>query len=124
MDLYAENILEHFKNPHHCGVLEDPTVSATDSNPLCGDKYEIFLKIKNDIIEDVSFRGEGCAISKASVSMLTDEIIGKKIEAAEKFDKIRIYELLGVEISPGREKCALLGLSAFKKALGKYKLSD
>jgi len=120
MDLYAENILDHFKNPHHCGVLDDPSASAKEVNPLCGDKYEVQLKLKNDVIVDAAFSGEGCAISKAAISMLMDEVIGKPIEEVEKIDKERIYELLGVDISAARVKCALIGLNTLKKAIQNY----
>ncbi len=121
MDLYAENILEHFKNPHHFGELENPSVSESESNPLCGDKYAMDLDVDDKgIIRDVAFSGEGCAISKAAVSMLCDEIIGKNIEDAGKIDKDAVYDLLGTEVSAGRAKCALLGLELLKKSLKKY----
>ncbi len=121
MDLYAENILEHFKNPHHFGELDNPSVSESESNPLCGDKYSMDLRIDDKgLIREVAFRGEGCAISKAAVSMLCDEIIGKNVEEAAKIDKENIYELLGTEVSAGRAKCALLGLELLKKSLKKY----
>ena len=118
--MYAENILEHYKNPHHWGALDEPTVSAEDSNPFCGDKYKIDLKINNGIIENAGFVGEGCAISKAAISMLLDEIVGKTVDEVTKIDKQKVYELLGVDISAGRVKCALMGLAVLKKALESY----
>jgi nitrogen fixation NifU-like protein len=117
MDMYAENILEHYKNPHHCGSLNKPTVSAEDTNPFCGDKYKVELIIKDGVIEDAKFDGEGCAISKSALSMLMDEIIGKKVEDVEKIEKEKIYEMLGVDVGASRIKCALLGLVILKKAL-------
>lgn len=121
MDLYAENILEHFKNPHHCGELDNPSVSESESNPLCGDKYAMDLMIDEaGVIRDVAFRGEGCAISKAAVSMLTDELIGVNVNDAAAIDKDKIYEMLGTEVSAGRAKCALLGLELLKKSIKKY----
>jgi nitrogen fixation NifU-like protein len=117
MDMYAENILEHYKNPHHCGSLNDPTATAEDANPFCGDKYQLELKIKDGVIEDAKFDGEGCAISKSALSMLMDEIIGKKVEDVEKIDKEKIYEMMGVDLGAARVKCALLGLVILKKAI-------
>ncbi len=123
MDLYAENILDHYKHPHHHGALETPTISASDANPLCGDKVQIDLKIEDGKIIDVGFSGEGCAISLASTSMLMDEIIDKKTDEAFAFTNENIYEMLGVPLTTARVKCALLGLVTLKKALTVYKLS-
>lgn len=121
MDMYAENILHHFKEPHHFGGLKKVTVSAKESNPLCGDKYGIDLLVdKSGVIKDASFTGEGCALSKAGVSLLMDEIIGKPLDEAEKIGKDNIYELLGVEVSAGRVKCALIGLKILQSAIKKY----
>lgn len=123
--MYAENILHHFKEPHHFGHLSpargadgERLFKVKESNPLCGDKYELEILIdKYGLIKDASFTGEGCAISKAALSMLTDEIIGKSLDEASQIDDKKVYELLGVEISAGRTKCALLGLKTFKKAI-------
>ncbi len=117
MDLYAENILDHYRNPHNRGGLKNPTVSADEVNPLCGDKIRIELKIENDIIAQAGFTAEGCAISQAAASMLTDEILGKKYESIEKYENEKIYQMLGVPLTPARVKCALLSLFALKKAL-------
>ncbi len=123
MDMYAENILDHYKHPHHHGVLEQPTISAADANPLCGDKVQIDLKIVDGKISDVGFSGEGCAISLASTSMLMDEIIDKKTDEAFALTNENIYEMLGVPLTTARVKCALLGLVTLKKALTIYRLS-
>lgn len=123
MDLYAENILDHYRNPHNKGKLENATVSFADSNPLCGDKIEIGVRINDKgIIEDIGFTGEGCAISQASTSMLTDEVIGKSVDAVNGITNEKIYELLGVPLTTNRVKCALLSLVALKKALALTKL--
>lgn len=117
MDLFAENILDHYRNPQHYGQLEDATITLEDSNPLCGDKILIMLRINDGIIEDAKFTGEGCAISQASASMLLGEIIGKPSAELKVLPNEYIYDLLGVPLSPARVKCALLSLSALKKAL-------
>ena len=120
MDLYAENILEHYHNPRHYGQLNAPTVSFEDSNPLCGDIIRLTLHINNNKLEDAKFSGEGCAISQASASMLLDEIIGKDVSFIKEISNEYIYDLLGVPLSPARVKCALLSLAALKKALHSY----
>ncbi len=117
MDLYAENILDHYRNPHHYGHLAQPTVAFDDSNPLCGDKIHLELLIEEDVITDAAFSGEGCAISQASSSMLLDEVIGKSMEELLAMSKEDIFEMVGVPLSTSRVKCALLGFAAMKKML-------
>ena len=124
MDLYSENILHHYKNPRNRGRLETPTIWAEDSNPLCGDKIRIDLRIdETGKINEIVFSGEGCAISQASASMLTEMVEGKNLNEAAAINNENIYEMLGVSISPARVKCALLGLVTLKKALTLYKIS-
>ncbi|MFA5829471.1 MAG: SUF system NifU family Fe-S cluster assembly protein [Candidatus Gracilibacteria bacterium] len=123
MELYAEIILDHYQNPHHFGTLSHATFCAEDANPLCGDKLKMdFVIDKNDKISDVAFSGEGCAISRASASMLTDELIGKSLEEAGKITSENIFEMIQVPLTPARVKCALLGLAVLKKALLEQKL--
>ncbi len=117
MDLYTENILHHYKNPKNSGKIENATVSAEEFNPLCGDKIKIYLSLDDDEkVVDIKFEGEGCAISQASASMLTDKIKGKTIKEIKEIDNEEIYQMLGVPIGPGRVKCALLSLITVKKA--------
>lgn len=117
MDMYAENILDHFQHPRHKGTLVAPTVSIDDANPLCGDKIKLELNVDADTIKEIAFDGSGCAISQAAMSMLAEELNGKTLADAEKVTQETIYELLGVPISTARAKCALLSLSLLKKAL-------
>lgn len=117
MDIYSETILDHYQNPHHAGELSDPTIKADEDNPLCGDKISLELVIKNGTVIDVGFVGTGCAISQAAMSLLTDEIKDKKISNLKKLKPVKVYDLLHVPISPGRVKCALLGLTTLQKAL-------
>ena len=117
MDLYAEIILDHYRNPHHYGSLAQPTVAFDDSNPLCGDKIHLELLIEEGTITDAAFSGEGCAISKAASSMLMDEIIGKPVEEVLALNKENIFEMVGVPLSSSRVKCALLAFAAVKKML-------
>ena len=107
-DLYREVIIDHYQHPHNHGVIENADISYEDTNPLCGDKIRIDLKVKNGIVEDVKFTGKGCAISQASASMLTDEIKGKSLEEIKQLDKQTIYDLIGIPLGPSRVKCAML----------------
>src|SRR5690606_5654898 len=77
--LYQELILDHSRHPRHVGKLADATHVAEGDNPLCGDRLTLFLKVENDVVVDARFDGEGCAISTASASLMTDNIIGKNI---------------------------------------------
>lgn len=117
MDLYSEIILDHFKNPHNKGKIKNATLSAKESNPLCGDNLQIDILLdKNGKITKATFDGEGCAISQASASMLTEKLIGMSLPQIKKLKKEEIYKMLGIQISPARTKCALLSLVATKKA--------
>lgn len=124
MDLYAENILDHYKNPRKHGKIEDASIQAEDSNPLCGDKIRIDLKLEDGKIADIAFSGEGCAISQAATSMLAEEIEGKSLSEAATYDNQKIYTMLGVPVTTARVKCALLGLTVLKKAITLNKIAN
>jgi nitrogen fixation protein NifU and related proteins len=116
-DLYRDEILEHYRNPHNFGILEEPTTAKEGANPLCGDRITLMLGINEQgTIEDVAFTGRGCAISQASASMLTDEIKGKSLDEISHMGKADVLENLGIEISPARMKCAMLSLETLREA--------
>ncbi len=117
-DLYRDYILEHYRRPHNFGQLEGATTSQEGANPLCGDRITLQLRVRGGVIDGVGFTGRGCAISQASASLLTDEIKGKPVEQASKMASADVLELLGIEISPARMKCALLSLETMQGALG------
>jgi nitrogen fixation NifU-like protein len=117
-DLYRDYILEHYRRPHNFGVIDAPTASFEGSNPLCGDRITLQLGIDNGVVERVGFTGRGCAISQASASLLTDEIKGKPVGDVEAFRADDLLDLLGIDISPARLKCAMLSHETLQKALG------
>ena len=135
LQLYQQMIIDHGQRPRNFGTLENHTHCQKGVNPLCGDRLEMFLIIENDVITDVKFEGQGCAISMASASMLTELIKGKKVdeanglvddfhamlvtqdisdEAKERLGKSSILE--GVKQYPSRIKCATLSWHALKNA--------
>jgi nitrogen fixation NifU-like protein len=119
-DIYKDIILDYYRNPRNFGDLQDPDVRAKDSNPLCGDIIEMQLKIKDGKIDDLRFKGKGCAISQASASMLTEAVKGKSLDEAKTIGKPEVLELLGIDPGPTRIKCALLGLKVLKLAVYGY----
>jgi len=116
-DLYRDYILEHYRRPHNFGVIDHATASQEGANPLCGDRITLQVRIHDGKIDAVGFTGRGCAISQASASLLTDEIKGKSVDAAAHLSSTDVLDLLGIDISPARLKCALLSLETLQGAL-------
>jgi nitrogen fixation protein NifU and related proteins len=115
--LYREYILDHYKHPHNHGSLEQADMQAHDVNPLCGDELTFQMSVDADgRVTEVAFDGQGCAISQASASMLSDELKGKTGEELLALDRQTILDLLGIEISATRLKCAMLSLKVVKAA--------
>ena len=117
-DLYRDYILEHYRRPHNFGVIENPSASHEGANPLCGDRITMMLGVRDGVLERVGFTGRGCAISQASASLLTDEIKGKPLSDVTAVRADDVLELLGIEISPARLKCAMLSYETLQQALG------
>ena len=117
-DLYRDYILEHYRRPHNFGVLDNPDASYEGSNPLCGDRITLMLGVKDGIVDRVGFTGRGCAISQASASLLTDEIKGKTVDEVAAIRADDLLDLLGIEISPARLKCAMLSHDSLQHVLG------
>jgi nitrogen fixation protein NifU and related proteins len=111
-------ILDHYENPRRYGALEDATVTQKGGNPGCGDIVTFYLKLGDGgRIEDISFEGDGCTISQAASSMVTEMFHGKTLEDVENTPADVILELLGRELAATRLKCALLGLNTTKEAV-------
>ena len=109
-DMYRQQILDHYKNPRNYGEIEDADIEHVGENPMCGDTIKMFVRLADDdeTIEYVSFVGDGCAISQASASMLSGELQGRTLESVREMDRDDVVDMLGVELSPMRIKCAVL----------------
>jgi nitrogen fixation NifU-like protein len=119
-EIYKENILDYYKHPRNKKELNTNT-KAHDKNILCGDEITIYLKIKNNKILEATFTGNGCAISQASASMLTEKLKGLTLKQAKAISKEDILKMLGIPLSFIRTKCALLSLKVLNKALEESK---
>jgi nitrogen fixation NifU-like protein len=121
--MYAEEILDHYKHPRNFGQLEKPDIHVEANNPLCGDRLSMDLVVEGGIVQDVRFSGRGCAISQASASMLTEEMLGKPLTDLAGTTRQDILDSLGVPISYARMKCALLSLGLLRSALAEAGIS-
>jgi nitrogen fixation protein NifU and related proteins len=116
-DIYRQYILEHYRDPRNHGHLDHPDIHAADTNPLCGDRIELDLQVEGDRVTDVRFSGRGCAISQAAASMLTERIEGATLDELRALRPADILEMLGVEIGPARQRCALLSLRVLHQGI-------
>ena len=113
--LYREHILDHYRHPRHHGRLANPTAKIDEANPLCGDTLHLEVVVRDGVLTDVAFEGQGCAISQAGASILSEAVTGRKV--SEVPSDREMLELLGVPLSPVRLKCGLLALAALRKAV-------
>ena len=116
-ELYSETLLDHFRHPRNYGDLPDANISYESFNPLCGDRIRIAVILIDTIIEDARFKGDGCAISMAAASLLTELILGRDIEHVSTITDDRLIAALESDIKPARRQCALLPLEALRAGL-------
>ena len=122
-DLYREQIIERYKEPHYRGHLDPNDIQFEDDNPLCGDHIEITLRVdKDDKVVEAAFDGHGCAISQSSADLLVESIHGKALDEIKSMNKDAVLDLLGIELGHVRLKCALLSLKVLKA--GVYGLGE
>ncbi len=115
--IYREIIIDHYKNPRNFGKIKNPDFKSEVSNPLCGDKIKMFINIEDDKIRDMKFMGCGCVISIATASILTEKLKAMKASEILRMSNDDALSMLEIKLSPNRQKCALLGFWAIKKAI-------
>ena len=118
-ELYRENIIDHYRHPRNKTALAQATFSHQEKNPLCGDEITLFVELAEHKVVRASFLGQGCAISQASVSLLTEHLQDKSLSEVKQLTQKDIFSLLGVAVSPGRVACAVLSLKALHKGMEK-----
>lgn len=116
-DIYRENVMDHYNDPRNKGKLENADVVHKENNPFCGDEIEMSLKFQDGKIANAMFNGQGCAISQATASMLTELVKNKTIDEIKQMNKDSIIKLVSIPLSPVRLKCALLSLDTVKNAI-------
>ena len=119
--LYSDVLLDHFRNPRNFGSLDAPDVSHESFNPLCGDRIRIEVELRGNTVRAARFKGDGCAISIAAASILTELIIGSTITSAEIISNDELLASLQSDIQPARVKCALLPLDALRTGVKLYR---
>lgn len=119
--LYSEVILDHFRHPRNYGSLPAADIQCEDFNPLCGDRIRIELKLNQDVVEAARFKGDGCAISTAAASLLTELIVGSDLNELEAFADDQLIAALQSDIKPARVQCALLPVAALRSGIKEYR---
>lgn len=122
INLYKQELLDHYKYPRNFGVLDLADVKTAEHNPSCGDSVQIYAQVHNGTsLSKLSFEGKGCVISQAAASMLTENCANKHIDAVLAMTAQEMIQLLGIEFGPTRLKCALLPLITLQKGLKEFR---
>lgn len=119
-DLYRELLIDHYKNPRNAGALEPNDFHHDGDNPTCGDMVEVFARVREGKVQEIKFKGKGCAISQASASILYEDVKGKPIDELLGLTVDNVQELLGITLRPARVKCATLPLVVLKEGIKEY----
>lgn len=117
MDIYREEILDHYKNPRNSGQIKDPDCQSELDNPLCGDMIKVFVQLEQDIIKEIKYQAEGCSVSVATISMLSERIKGLPKKQVMLLNQADVLAILGIPLSATRLQCAMLGLTAIQNCL-------
>jgi SUF system FeS assembly protein, NifU family len=120
LDIYAEEMISHYEHPHNKRKMENPSIEFHENNPLCGDDITVYCLIEGDVVKEMAFVGDGCAISIGTASMLTDFAKGKTLDEIEKMGFGTIKDLIGIDPGPARVKCATLALKTLKRCAFLY----
>jgi len=120
MKLYKERVMDHYHNPRNRGRLENPDFATGQFNPSCGDSVGFDAHVHKGKIKKLTFIGDGCAVSQASASMLTEHCVGKSLDELLSLDKDFMLKLVGMPLGPMRIRCALLPLQALHKGINDY----
>ncbi len=116
-DIYRENIIDHFKNPRNFGEIVEAEIKHSELNSICGDMIRLFVKLKDGKVIDAKFKGNGCAISMAATSMMTEILKGKTLDEIKGLSKEDIFEMLGIKLGIVRMKCGLLCLNTLMNGI-------
>ena len=115
--LYQEELMDHYRNPRHSGMIATPDFASDDHNPSCGDRIAISGKISGNTISSLGFNASGCVLSQASASILSEHCANKTVSEVLAFSKDQLLELVGIPLGPNRVKCCLLSLFALQEAI-------
>ncbi len=123
-DIYQEELMDIYKNPHNRGKINSPSVSVSKKNPMCGDEIDLQLKVKDGVIKEAKFEGSACSVSIISSSILTDYLLGKTINEVENITEEDLLKLINLNLTTSRVVCATLVLNALQEAIEKYETEN
>ena len=123
-NLYREELMDLVKHPSHKGKLTSPTIKQHGVNPMCGDDITLQIHIKDGLIAEFNYYGEACAICMAASEVLADSVEGKSISSAERFDKDSLLDLININLTTSRVKCATLPLETMLEGLKEWKIKS